>query len=165
MAKSRFYLAYGSNLSVEQMLRRCPEAVYVGTAELENMCLRFRGSKTGSYLTVDPCDGESVPCLVWKVSKWDEMNLDYYEGYPKFYQKQEIVLPVHNLINGRRTCKVRAFFYRMSGTQPLGAPRGGYWHTCAEGYRRFGFDGKVLDKACYESCGQYGSRIFGRKIV
>ncbi len=32
----KFYLAYGSNLNVEQMRFRCPDARIVGTAEIPN---------------------------------------------------------------------------------------------------------------------------------
>ena len=31
----KFYLAYGSNLNVEQMQFRCPDARIVGTAEIK----------------------------------------------------------------------------------------------------------------------------------
>ena len=31
---SRYYLAYGSNLDMERMGKRCPYAVVVGTAEI-----------------------------------------------------------------------------------------------------------------------------------
>ena len=34
--KDRLYIAYGSNLNLEQMKRRCPTAEVVGTAELKN---------------------------------------------------------------------------------------------------------------------------------
>ena len=44
----KFYLAYGSNLNVEQMQFRCPDARIVGTAEIPNYQLLFKGSKTGS---------------------------------------------------------------------------------------------------------------------
>ena len=51
MGKKRYYLAYGSNLNMEQMHYRCPGAVPLGTAELEGYRLLFKGSKTGAYLT------------------------------------------------------------------------------------------------------------------
>ena len=47
----KFYLAYGSNLNVKQMQFRCPDARIVGTAEIPNYQLLFKGSKTGSLLT------------------------------------------------------------------------------------------------------------------
>ena len=61
----RYYIAYGSNLNVEQMKHRCPDARVVGTATLEGWTLLFRGSKTGSYLTIEPKEGSSVPVAVW----------------------------------------------------------------------------------------------------
>ena len=50
--KKRYYLAYGSNLNIDQMAWRCPDAVPLGTAEIPNYRILFRGSKTGSYLTI-----------------------------------------------------------------------------------------------------------------
>lgn len=51
MAK-RYYIAYGSNLNVPQMRMRCPRATILGTANLTGWELLFKGSKTGSYLTI-----------------------------------------------------------------------------------------------------------------
>ena len=56
----KFYLAYGSNLNVKQMQFRCPDARIVGTAEIPNYQLLFKGSKTGSYLTIEPKRGCTV---------------------------------------------------------------------------------------------------------
>ena len=53
----QYYLAYGSNLSVEQMAKRCPDAIYVGTAELKDYQLLFKQGGSGTYLTVEPNDG------------------------------------------------------------------------------------------------------------
>ena len=52
--EKRYYLAYGSNLNVRQMKLRCPTARIVGTATIEGYRLMFKGSKTGSYLTIEP---------------------------------------------------------------------------------------------------------------
>ena len=78
----KFYLAYGSNLNVKQMQFRCPDARIVGTAEIPNYQLLFKGSKTGSYLTIEPKQGCIVPAAVWSVSERDELALDRYEGIP-----------------------------------------------------------------------------------
>ena len=61
----KFYLAYGSNLNVKQMQFRCSDARIVGTAEIPNYQLLFKGSKTGSYLTIEPKQGCTVPAAVW----------------------------------------------------------------------------------------------------
>lgn len=89
----KYYLAYGSNLNLVQMFRRCPNARVIGHTSLPGMRLVFRGSKTGSYLTVEPGEAASVPCGVFAIQDDDELALDHYEGYPVFYQKQTLHVP------------------------------------------------------------------------
>ena len=149
----RFYLAYGSNLSVEQMLRRCPDAVYVGTAAIPDYRLLFRGSQTGSYLTIEPKKGRSVPVLVWKVSDSDEEALDMYEGFPRFYRKEEMDVELHSLADGAARGTVTAFVYVMDETRQMGRPSSLYYRICEEGYERFGFDPAILRRAYRESAG------------
>ena len=74
--KMKYYAAYGSNLNLGQMAMRCPGAKPLGTAWLEDWQLLFKGSKSGSYLMIDPKKGSRVPLGVWKVSKADEQMLD-----------------------------------------------------------------------------------------
>ena len=144
--EKKYYIAYGSNLNVHQMSRRCPTARPLGTATLEGWTLLFKGSKTGSYLTIEPKEGSSVPVAVWEVSEIDEKYLDVYEGYPHFYYKKEIELP----ITGIRSGKVRqrkAFVYIMHEERPLGIPSNMYMQTCMEGYFNFGFQYEILWEA------------------
>ena len=42
-SKERLYIAYGSNLNLEQMRCRCPTAEVVDKATLDGWRLRFRG--------------------------------------------------------------------------------------------------------------------------
>lgn len=139
----RYYIAYGSNLNIPQMRMRCPGARIIGTSVIEDYQLLFKGSKTGSYLTIEPKAGAEVPVAVWEVTESDERNLDRYEGYPNFYYKTEMTLD----IKGIRTGKVRrrdAFVYIMHEERELGIPSGFYVKTCLEGYQSFGFDEKYL---------------------
>ena len=46
MTDKRYYIAYGSNLNVQQMRWRCPGARIIGTSELQDYRLLFKGSKT-----------------------------------------------------------------------------------------------------------------------
>ena len=138
----KFYLAYGSNLNVKQMQFRCPDAKIVGTAEIPNYQLLFKGSKTGFYLTIEPKQGCTVPVAVWSVSERDELALDRYEGYPHFYYKTELELPLTE--TGK---KLTAFVYIMHEERKLGIPTSAYIRTCVDGYRQFGFDLKHLRKA------------------
>lgn len=62
--EKRYYIAYGSNLNVRQMLRRCPGARVLGTAVLTGWELLFKGSGTGSYLTIEECGDGRIPVVV-----------------------------------------------------------------------------------------------------
>ena len=86
----KYYLAYGSNLNIRQMQMRCPGAKPVGTMVLKGYELLFKGSKTGSYLTIEKKKGGKVPVGIWQVSEQHEKALDRYEGFPVFYYKKEI---------------------------------------------------------------------------
>ena len=66
---NRFYLAYGSNLSLERMKSRCPDAVALGTAVIPGYRLLFKKSKTGCYATIEQDANENVPAVVWKLSE------------------------------------------------------------------------------------------------
>ena len=137
-----YYLAYGSNLNIRQMALRCPTAKPVGTAIIKDYELLFKGSKTGAYLTIEPKSGAEVPVAVWSVEPSDELNLDRYEGYPTFYYKTEIELPVR-YFSGKTVVRT-AFVYIMHEERPLGLPSGSYVRTCLEGYSNFGFDESIL---------------------
>lgn len=151
---NRYYLAYGSNLSMQQMAQRCPDAYYVGKAELADYRLLFKGSWSGSYLTVERHEGSTVPVLVWKISRQDERNLDRYEGYPSFYYKKDMKVEIKSLINGETECEAEALIYIMHEDRPLGSPSMHYYDICLEGYGRFGFDETVLNQALEDSVGK-----------
>jgi hypothetical protein len=142
----RYYIAYGSNLNKEQMAERCPGARVVGVSELKDYRLMFKGSLTGSYLTVEPEEGCTAPVGVWEVTAAHERSLDRYEGYPTFYYKTGMTLPVRDPETGEvRT--LNAFLYIMHEDRSLGLPTGGYVDVCRQGYRDFGFDESTLAEA------------------
>lgn len=62
--EKRYYIAYGSNLNIAQMRVRCPQARIIGTSEIKDYELLFKGSQTGSYLTIEKKAGGSVPVAV-----------------------------------------------------------------------------------------------------
>ena len=146
----RYYLAYGSNLNVRQMKTRCPKATILGTAKLKGWELLFKGSKTGSYLTIEENENGSVPVVIWEVTPSDEKALDRYEGYPAFYYKKDIKLQYKGIRTGKRRT-INAFAYIMHEDRPLGIPSQYYVETCLTGYRTFGFDTKNLYTAIHES--------------
>ncbi len=148
--EKRYYLAYGSNLNIEQMRYRCPSARIMGTAVIEDYRLLFKGSLTGSYLTIEPLEGASVPVAVWSVTEDDEYRLDHYEGFPSFYYKRELTVTVKGIRSGKERRR-RCFVYIMHEDRPLGLPSNAYLETCCEGYMDFGFDRQKLIDACKDS--------------
>ena len=149
MSEKRYYIAYGSNLNVPQMRMRCPGAKVLGTAILKGWELLFKGSKTGSYLTIEKCEGGSVPVVIWEVTESDEKALDRYEGFPSFYYKQDIRLKYRGICTGRRRT-VDAFAYIMHEERPIGVPSISYMRTCLAGYDTFYFNRNVLLSAYYK---------------
>ena len=144
--KRKFYLAYGSNLNMDQMAWRCPKAAPVGTASLDGWQLQFRGSGSGAYLTIDPLEGSSVPVGVWSITEADERALDRYEGFPHFYHKQIVPITLQQFPSGKPR-RIRAMVYIMREGRPLGLPDPSYIRTCARGYVDFGFDHGPLQAA------------------
>jgi len=86
----RLYVAYGSNLNLEQMKYRCPTAKLYGTGEIKNYELQFKGRQDSAFATIAPKEGASVPAAVWEIQPRDELSLDRYEGYPSHYFKRDI---------------------------------------------------------------------------
>ena len=147
---SRYYLAYGSNLNVRQMRFRCPTALVVGKGVILDYRLLFKGSKTGSYLTIEKAKGYEVPVAVWKVDEACEESLDRYEGYPSFYYKKEIEIDFKSIKKGLPRHS-KAFVYIMHEERELGIPSRGYVEVCLEGYRTFGFNPILIEEAIIKS--------------
>lgn len=148
--KRRYYIAYGSNLNIAQMRIRCPQARIIGTSEIKDYELLFKGSQTGYYLTIEKKAGGSVPVAVWATTAADEAALDRYEGFPTFYYKAEMELPVKDIYTGKVQTR-KCYVYIMHEDRPLGSPSEFYVSTCLGGYRAFGFDEKILMRAIKNS--------------
>lgn len=139
-AVNRIYLAYGSNLNLEQMAWRCPYARVLGPVEVRDYQLLFRGGNGGSVATIEPSEGNSVPALLWEITPRDEEALDRYEGWPHLYRKEEITIT----FGGK---DIQVMVYIMNEGPPLGLPSHSYLGTILEGYESAGFSPLVLDKA------------------
>lgn len=144
MKSETLYIAYGSNLNLPQMAFRCPTAKVIGTSEIKDYELLFRGGRRGAVATVEPLKDSSVPVLLWKLKDHDLQALDHYEGYPSFYRKE--ILPVE--LKGKA---VPAMIYIMNDGHPFGAPSDYYLNTILEGYHSAGFDTDFLDRAVEKS--------------
>ena len=129
---------------------RCPDAKILGTAIIKDYELLFKGSKTGSYLTIEKKKGSEVPVAVWAVTKADEAALDLYEGYPTFYYKKKMPI-TYKGIKSSKEYSVDAFVYIMHEERLLGMPTKGYVSTCMKGYETFGFSPVYLVEAVMRS--------------
>lgn len=138
--KERFYIAYGSNLNLDQMAMRCPTAEIVGTTFLRGWRLMFRG-----VATIERCTEYTVPVLVWRLQPEDELALDKYEGWPYLYRKETLRITV----NGKR---IYAMVYIMNETShPYGSPSSSYLKTINTGYISADFDIRILRQAVLNS--------------
>ena len=128
----KLYMAYGSNLNLGQMARRCPTAKVVGTAMLEGYQLLFNG-----VATIVKRKGAVVPVGIWEIDERCEAALDRYEGYPTHYTKQNIDVN----IGGE---KVEAMVYVMNQRMNFGMPSSLYYDIVSKGYDDFDLDKNVL---------------------
>ena len=85
MKNKQLYIAYGSNINLKQMAYRCPHSKVVGTSEIKDYELEFRG-----VATIVPSKGTSVPVLIWELDERDLPTLNRYEGYPRLYRQEKM---------------------------------------------------------------------------
>nr|WP_325222301.1 gamma-glutamylcyclotransferase family protein [uncultured Oscillibacter sp.] len=139
MAEERLYFAYGSNINLEQMDCRCPDATVVGPVSLENYELLFRAS---GVATIAPKEGGKVHGLLWSITPECEQSLDRYEGYPAFYKKKQVT--VRDGLG--RELSVMAYVMDGRYRQPATPPRD-YYNGILEGYRQNGLPVTALKEA------------------
>lgn len=68
----------------------------------------------------------------------DEAALDRYEGFPTFYYKKEMQLPIKGIKSGKTRIR-DCFVYIMHEERSIGVPSLAYVGVCLEGYISFGF--------------------------
>lgn len=133
----RYYIAYGSNLNINQMARRCPYAQPVGAFELPDTRLVFRG-----VADVEWHEGRTCPVGLWKITADCERRLDIYEGFDErqpnmgLYAKEYLRVRV-----GKKT--VQALIYVMNRGR-YAMPSDSYFETIRIGYQDFGLPVKAL---------------------
>jgi gamma-glutamylcyclotransferase (GGCT)/AIG2-like uncharacterized protein YtfP len=84
--KTHKYFAYGSNLDLSQMEKRCPTSELISKGLLSDYRLTFNTYSTGwggGVADVIQDKGSNVWGLVFKLSDADLERLDRYEGYHK----------------------------------------------------------------------------------
>ncbi len=139
MSKEKLYIAYGSNINLEQMAFRCPTAEIAGKGLLNGYELQFK-----HHATIEKNEESKVPVLLWRLKNQDEQSLDKYEGYPKYYRKENLSLE----INGKN---VDAMMYIMNGNQAISMPTESYFHAIKQGYIDNGLDLDYLETALQQA--------------
>ena len=79
------YFAYGSNLNLFQMKRRCKDSAFLKKYELKGYKLNFRSKYRAA--DIEKSKNSIVPGALFEISKSDEKKLDVYEDFPILYKK------------------------------------------------------------------------------
>lgn len=138
MKNKQLYIAYGSNINLEQMAYWCPHSKVVGISEIKDYELQFRG-----VATIVPQTGASVPVLIWELDDRDLPSLNRYEGYPRLYRQEKMSFE----LDGK---EVKGMAYLMNYGE-LSPPSQQYYNTILQGYRENGLDEKYLQIALENS--------------
>ena len=70
----KLYFAYGSNMNLDQMAFRCPDAEVVGVVRVDDYRLTFCGSSYAGVATILPQPGSHVDGVLWRISEADERH-------------------------------------------------------------------------------------------
>ncbi|MCX8076476.1 MAG: gamma-glutamylcyclotransferase [Aquificaceae bacterium] len=91
-----FYFAYGSNMNLQQMKERCSNsAEFLKRAYLEGYKFVYDGyssTRNGSVANIVKEEGSVVWGALYRIDEDCLKKLDEYEGYPKFYRRDELIV-------------------------------------------------------------------------
>ena len=160
MAKTRLYFAYGSNINLDQMAYRCPNATVIGPVTLEGYELTFRGRTDGNGVAnIEPKSGASVPGLLWSITPDCERALDRYEGTPRLYVQQDVTVRDA----GGKEYTVMAYIMTDMLREPS-LPSPFYFQGIREGYRQNGMDEKPLEDALMQCRAEVSKQMAERQM-
>ena len=128
------YFAYGSNLNLFQMKRRCKDSVFLKKYELKGYRLNFRSKYRAA--DIEKSKNSLVPGALFEISKSDEKKLDVYEDFPTLYKKYFFTY------YGKKVMT-----YTMVKKSPFKFPTERYLNVVKKGYRDCKLDKKFLIKA------------------
>lgn len=85
------YLAYGSNINLEQMKQRCPSAKVVGMRKIFGMKLVFNKIGVDGTAKANVINHDSLLYgVLYDISEKDLAVLDKFEGFPEHYKRYAI---------------------------------------------------------------------------
>ena len=128
------YFAYGSNLNLFQMKRRCRDSIFLKKINLKNFKLTFRSKYRAA--DIEQRKNFFVPGALFQISKSDEKKLDVYEDFPVLYKKYYFYYYGKKVMTYTMVTKSRFMF-----------PTERYLNVVKRGYRDCNLDKKMLLKA------------------
>ena len=135
-----FYAAYGMNTNLEEMERRCPTAVCLGPAQLDNYEFVFR-----THADIQRRRGAKCDIVLWEIDNACLRALDTLEGYPYYYTRFKVRVSL-----GNKT--VKALIYQMNDQSYIQEPGRGYLEMVRDGYRQNGVPTDQIDHAINMVC-------------
>lgn len=145
-----YYLAYGSNLNLQQMAGRCPDAKIYTPVVLSGWKLVFRGV---ADIVQTHDDKDKLHAGLWEITEACEASLDIYEGFPTLYRKIFLKNPGFDK---------PIMVYVMNDTK-LGRPARYYYDSILEGYKSWGLDVDLLEKAAEAVGGVSEAPVYRRE--
>ncbi|MEM6368411.1 MAG: gamma-glutamylcyclotransferase family protein [Myxococcota bacterium] len=138
---AHYYFAYGSNLWIQQMERRCPSAQLLGTARLPEHRLTFFGACSGwgggGVADGEPSPGQTLEGVVYRLSEPDLIALDDHEdNYHRVRQEVELT-----------SGWMEVWTYRKARDEGFTPPAVRYLSAISFGYGQHGFDLATLWQA------------------
>lgn len=126
--------AYGSNLSLRQIRRRCPSARVLGVGELRGWRLTYAGYSNkvwrGAVATIVKDPHGVVPGVVYDIPDIpDVVRLEKCEGFPETYSRRFVLVNLRG-----RAARKRAWVYYHNESEG-GWPSEAYFRTIVQGYR------------------------------
>lgn len=141
--KTNLYVAYGSNMNLNQMKYRCPKSKPIGKAYLHGYELVFN-YHADVIPTGNPND--VVPVALWEIDPTEWKRLDMYEGYPRYYIRETVTVKTED---GK---EVEAIVYVMAKDRKgRYAPSADYFYGIVEGCKDFGIPTDHLRDALKKS--------------
>jgi gamma-glutamylcyclotransferase (GGCT)/AIG2-like uncharacterized protein YtfP len=132
------YFAYGSNLNLFQMKRRCKDSIFLKKINLKDFRLTFRSKYRAA--DIEPKKNSIVPGGLFDISKSDEKKLDVYEDYPILYRK------FYFTYYGKKVMT-----YTMVTKTSFRFPTERYLNVVKRGYKDCGLNIKYLQKGLLSS--------------
>jgi gamma-glutamylcyclotransferase (GGCT)/AIG2-like uncharacterized protein YtfP len=134
------YFAYGMNTNLDEMARRCPGAMSLGSAWINDYELVFR---THADITKSP--GAICYGVLWDIDKNHLNSLDALEGYPYYYTRFHVRVNLGDHF-------VYALTYQMMDQTYMQEPGQGYLDIVTEGYLQNMVPTAQIDRAINIIC-------------